>query len=134
MTLGRKVRHFLYFSCIGVPSDRESYVFQTHGDFRFYGGGGSWIPFHIVVTLRAFISIRMTLGTIQNDLIMQCETCLRHIRNHPTTENYFLRLHFRKLLPENEKNTFFAYCDFTKAITTFLSLETKSLDTYGQSI
>ena len=33
------------------------------------------------------------------------------------------------------KNTvrFLAYCDFTKAITNFLSLETKSLDTYGQS-
>ena len=27
-----------------------------------------------------------------------------------------------------------AYCDFAKAITIFLSLETKSLDTYGQSI
>ena len=30
------------------------------------------------------------------------------------------------------KNTFFGiYYDFTKAITTFLSLETKSLDAYG---
>ena len=27
-----------------------------------------------------------------------------------------------------------AYYDFTKAITTFLSLETKSLDAHGQSI
>ena len=32
------------------------------------------------------------------------------------------------------KIRFLAYCDFTKAITTFLSLETKSLDAYGQSI
>ena len=30
------------------------------------------------------------------------DTCLRHIRNHPTTENYFLRLDFRKLSPKNE--------------------------------
>ena len=39
-------------------------------------------------------------------LFWLCETCLRHIRNHPTTENYFLRLHFRKLPPENEQNVF----------------------------
>ena len=32
------------------------------------------------------------------------------------------------------KNTFFAYCDFIKAFTTFLSPETKSLDAYGQNI
>ena len=32
------------------------------------------------------------------------------------------------------KIRFLAYYDFTKAITTFLSLETKSLDAYGQSI
>ena len=31
------------------------------------------------------------------------------------------------------KIRFLAYCDFIKAITTFLSLETKSLDAYGQS-
>ena len=35
-------------------------------------------------------------------LFWLCETCLRYIRNHPTTKNYFLRLHFRKLPPENE--------------------------------
>ena len=35
-------------------------------------------------------------------LFWSCETCLRHIRNHPITENYFLRLHFRKLPSENE--------------------------------
>ena len=32
------------------------------------------------------------------------------------------------------KNTFFGIYDFTKAITTFLSLETESLDAYAQSI
>ena len=31
------------------------------------------------------------------------------------------------------KVRFLAYCDFMKAITTFLSLETKSFDAYGQS-
>ena len=31
------------------------------------------------------------------------------------------------------KIRFLAYYDFTKAITTFLSLETKNLDAYGQS-
>ena len=30
------------------------------------------------------------------------ETCSRHIRNYSTAENYFLRLDFRKLSPENE--------------------------------
>ena len=30
------------------------------------------------------------------------ETCSRHIRNDSTAENYFLRLDFRKLSPENE--------------------------------
>ena len=30
------------------------------------------------------------------------------------------------------KNTFLAYCDFIKEITTLLSLETKSLDTYSK--
>ena len=32
------------------------------------------------------------------------------------------------------KNTFLDYYDFTKAITTFLSLETQSLNADGQSI
>ena len=32
------------------------------------------------------------------------------------------------------KIRFLEYYDFTKAIITFLSLETKSLDAYGQSI
>eukprot|EP00493_Phyllostaurus_siculus_P024116 UN24453 len=40
----------------------------------------------------------MTLGTIQNDYF----DYVRHIRIHPTAENYFLRLHSRKLPPENE--------------------------------
>ena len=31
------------------------------------------------------------------------------------------------------KIRFLAHCDFIKEITTFLSLETKSLDAYGQS-
>ena len=35
-------------------------------------------------------------------LFQSSEICLRHIRNHPTNENYFLRLHFRKPPPENE--------------------------------
>ena len=30
------------------------------------------------------------------------EICFRHIRNYSTAENYFLRLDFRKLSPENE--------------------------------
>ena len=30
------------------------------------------------------------------------ETCSRHIRNYSNAENYFLRLDFRKLSPENE--------------------------------
>ena len=60
-----------------------------------------WTPFQIHCKGLLIISIQMTLGTIQNDYF-DYETCLRHIRNHPTTENYFLRLHFRKLPPENE--------------------------------
>ena len=39
-------------------------------------------------------------------LFWSCETCLRHIRNHPIIENYFLRLHFRKLPSENREVRF----------------------------
>ena len=35
-------------------------------------------------------------------LLQSCETRSRHIRNHPTTENYFFRFHFRKVPLENE--------------------------------
>ena len=39
------------------------------------------------------------------------------IRNHPTNENYFLRLHFRKL-PNNLKIRFLPCCEWIRAFTT----------------
>ena len=74
--------------------------------FRCFGGSRT-------VTLKALINYKdPKLNDCMNHpewLFWSCETCLRHIRNHLTTENYFLILHFRKLPLENEysKNTFF---------------------------
>ena len=77
----------------------------------------------------------MTLGIIQNDYfdhvrhvwdIFGTIRSLKIIICDYIFENFRLKMN---------KNTFFLeYYDFTKAITTFLSLETKSLDAYGQSI
>ena len=76
----------------------NSYVVFTIWGF-FLGGG--FVNF--------FQSHSKGLYTDPNDcmnhpkwLFGSCETCLRHIRNYSTAENYFFRLDFRKLSPKNE--------------------------------
>ena len=68
--------------------------------FSFLRGGGWGTPFQI--HSKGFYKHPNDSRNHPQWLFLLCETCLRHIRNHPTTENYFLRLHFRKLPPENE--------------------------------
>jgi len=102
--------------------------------FSFLRGG--WRTF-FRFTLKAFISIRVTLGIIQNDYFDH----VRHvwdilIYSEPSDywnlffENAFSKTSVWKWI----KIRFLAYYDFAKAITTFLTLETKNLDAYGQSI
>jgi len=103
--------------------------------FSFLRGWG-WRTF-FRFTLKAFISIRVTLGIIQNDYFDH----VRHvwdilIYSEPSDywnlffENAFSKTSVWKWI----KIRFLAYYDFAKAITTFLALETKNLDAYGQSI
>ena len=102
------------------------------GIFVFRGEWSEGPPFRF--TLEAFISIRMTLGTIKNDYF----DYVRHVWDIFRTIRslkFFFEITFSKVsVWKWTKLRFLAYCHFVNAITTFSSLETKSLDAYGQSI
>ena len=126
-------RNYLNFSCWKIKDIAQNKTFFVR-KFRgkslslfelaknwihlgiFVFRGGSWNFFK--VALNAFISIRMTLGTIHNDYF----DYMRHvwdifgtIRPPKIIFSDYIFKNFWKWM----KIRFLAYCDFIKAITTF---------------
>ena len=105
-----------------------SSLLDTHGDFL----GGNVSFFFFTVTLKAFITIQMTVWTIQNDYLDH----VRHVWDIFGTIRLLkliFQIKFSKTIDWKwVKIRFLPYCDLIKAFTTLVSSETKSFDDDGR--